>query len=112
VREVDVEEDDVGIELLDQRDRVGDRSRLADDLDGRLEPGAHAGAKEVVILHEDDAAQRPHDSLSSTSVPAPGAETMRAVPPTRSILPRIDSATPRRSGATASGSKPAPRSRT
>src|SRR5438034_8557636 len=86
---------DVGIELLDQRHGVGDRCGLADDFHGRLEPGAHAGAKEVVVFHEHDAAQRPaHESFNSTSVPSPGAETMRAVPLTRSILPRIDSATP------------------
>ena len=50
--------------------------------------------------------------LSSTSVPSPGTERMTAVPPWRCILPRIDSAMPLRSSATASVSNPAPRSRT
>ena len=51
-------------------------------------------------------------SINSTSVPPSGELTMRALPPWRSIRPRIDSRTPRRSAGMASGSKPGPRSRT
>ena len=114
VGQVHVEQHDIGVELLDQRHRLEHGARLADHLDRRTEPRAHAGTEKIVVVDEHDAAQRPAHRVtsSSTSVPSPGAETILAVPPTRSILPRIDSATPRRSAATASGSKPAPRSRT
>src|SRR5690606_18882169 len=50
--------------------------------------------------------------VSVHSVPPPGDVLTSAFPPYRSILPRIDSATPRRSTATAAGSNPRPRSRT
>ena len=50
--------------------------------------------------------------LSWTSVPASRSVTIVADPPERCIRPRIESAMPRRSGATESGSKPAPWSRT
>ena len=50
--------------------------------------------------------------VSSTSVPSPCRDRTVAVPPCRSILPRIDWASPRRSAPTDSGSKPLPRSRT
>ena len=48
----------------------------------------------------------------ATSVPPPGLERISACPPARSILPTMDSRTPRRSSASGPGSKPEPRSRT
>src|SRR6185295_4915309 len=104
VGQVHVEQDDVGIELLDQRDGLEDGAGLADDLHTRTKSCAYARAEEIVVVDEHDATHRTAHTLSSTSVPSPGADTILAVPPTRSILPRIDSATPRRSAATASGS--------
>src|SRR5438105_2134674 len=114
VRKVHVEEDDLGIELLDQRHRLGDARGLADELDGLAELGPHAGAKEVVVVDEDDAPLHvvPLGRVSSTSVPSPGALVTAAVPPTRSIRATIESEMPRRSAGTAAASKPAPRSRT
>src|SRR5207237_4221028 len=114
IGQVDVEEDDVGIELLDQRHGLLDACRLTDHVDGVAELGAHARAEEVVIVDEDDAAL--HDPLrgtdSSTSVPSPGVLETLASPPTRSIRRTIESAIPRRSAGTAAGSNPAPRSLT
>ena len=51
-------------------------------------------------------------SRSWTQVPRPGLETMATPPPWRWMRPRIESAMPRRSVGTASGSKPSPSSRT
>src|SRR6185436_8130277 len=114
VREVDVQQHDIRVELLDQRDRLLDARGLPDEVDGVAELGAHAGPEEAVVVDQDDAA--PHDaprgSVSSTSVPSPGAVVTSAVPPTRAMRPSIDSATPRRSCATAARSNPEPRSRT
>ncbi len=49
---------------------------------------------------------------SWTSVPSPGLETIETLPPWRRIRPRIESAMPRRSVGTWSGSNPLPSSRT
>src|SRR5689334_12610549 len=106
-----VEEDDVRVELLDQRDCVGHGSGLAHDVDGVTEFGADACEEEAVIVDEYDAA-RHLGSLSSTSVPFPGELVTSALPPARSSRPLIDSRMPRRSSGTAVGSKPTPRSRT
>ena len=80
VREVDVEEHDLRVEVLDQRDRRRDRPRLADHLDGVAELGLDAREEEPVIVDEDDAPT--HDALrgmrSSTSVPSPGVDTTDA----------------------------------
>src|ERR671919_1305273 len=111
VRKMHVEEDDVRVELLDQRHGVGHGPGLADDLHrpGELRPDA--GEEERVVVHQDDA--RLHDALrstrSSTSVPSSGALTIVACPPARSSRPSIESTSPRRSGGTAARSKPAPR---
>src|SRR5688500_4013240 len=114
VGEVDVEEDDVGVELLDQRHRLGHAPGRTDDFDCVAELRAHSGEEERVVVDEDD--PRLHDALlgrrSSTSVPSPGVLAIVARPPTRSSLPSIDSTMPRRSPGTAARSKPAPRSRT
>ena len=120
VRQVHVEEDDVGVELADQRDRIGDRRRLADHVDAGIELAPDARAEEAVVLHEHEAAPWLHERScggssgirSSTSVPSPGAVRIVAVPPWRATRLSIDSAIPCRSGATALRSKPAPRSRT
>ena len=64
-----VEQDDVRVELADQRHRVGDGARLADDIDGVAELGAHAGAEEVVVVDEDDAAL--HDALLAQAAARP-----------------------------------------
>ena len=97
---------------VDQRDRLLDGGGLADDLDVALELGAHAGAEEPVVVDDHDARHAVPGSVSSTSVPAPGAEWIAARPPWRAMRPTIDSRTPRRSAGTAAGSKPGPRSRT
>ncbi len=113
VRQVDVEQDDVGIELADQRHGLGDGAGLADDLDRLAELRSNARAEDVVVVDEDDAAAA-HDRLSSrssTSVPS-AEDTIAAVPPTRSMRPRIESAIPCESGDSSSGSNPVPRSRT
>ena len=92
---MDVEEDDVGIQLADQRHRLGHRAGFADDVDGLAELAAHTRAKEVVVVDEHDATAA-HVCLprrNSTSVPS-GDDVSVAVPPARSMRPRIDSAIP------------------
>ena len=113
VGQVHVEQHDLGIELADQRDRLGHAAGLADDVDDALQLAAHAGAEERVVVDQHDAAH--HDLLgivSSISVPSPGADLIVARPPARASRPSIDSRSPRRSAGTAARSKPAPRSRT
>src|SRR5205085_5823089 len=116
VGHVDVEQDDVGRQLADGVDGLGHRRRVADDVDEAVELRAHAGAKQLVVVDEDDADAGSHGALgsstSSTSVPPPGEAWIVARPPWRSIRPTIDSRTPRRSAGTADGSTPGPRSRT
>ena len=68
VGHVDVEQHDVGLLALDQRDGLVDGAGLADDLDAALELAAHARAEQRVVVDQHDA---PH-SDSSTSVPAAG----------------------------------------
>ena len=51
---MDVEEHDVRILLLDQRDGIGDRPGLADDLDRVAELGTDAGEEQAVVVHEHD----------------------------------------------------------
>jgi hypothetical protein len=111
---VDVEQDDVRVRVPDQRHRLLDGGRLADEVDRVAELGAHARAEQAMVVHEHDAPShaRLPGSVSSTSVPSPGAEAIVAVPPTRRMRPSIDSAIPRRSSATRERSKPTPRSRT
>ncbi len=99
------------VELLDQRHGIGDRPGLADDVDAVAELRADAGEEQAVIVDEDDAPFH-RGSLSSTSVPAPGALVTTELPPARSRRPLIDSRIPCLSPGTAAGSKPAPRSRT
>src|SRR4051812_12887993 len=111
VGHVHVEQDDVGPRLGDQPHRLVDRPRVAHHLDEPVELGAHAGPEQPVVVDDDDA-RHFSSSVSSTSVPAPGAAVIRALPPWRAIRATIDSRTPRRSSGTAAGSKPAPRSRT
>src|SRR5205085_2003864 len=113
VRQMHVEQDDVGVELLDQRHGVEDSASLADDVDPVAELVADAREEEGVVVDEHDA--RLHDRLgrtSSTSVPLPGADVTVAAPPARAMRASIDSERPRRSPATAPRSKPTPRSRT
>src|SRR5438477_940419 len=114
VGEVDIEQHDVRVELADQRNRLGDSARLADDVDRCRDLAADAGAEQLVIVDENDAECHVElrGSRSSTSVPEPGAVTIVAVPPARASLPSIDSVRPRRSSATAARSNPVPRSRT
>jgi DNA-binding NarL/FixJ family response regulator len=104
---------DADLDQLTPREREVLR-HLARDLEQRLELRAHAGAEELVVVHNQDAglAHGRSSSVSSTSVPAPGELVMRPRPPCRLIRPTIDSRTPRRSGGSAPGSKPGPRSRT
>src|SRR6185312_6244629 len=92
-------------------------------LDQPLELRLHARAEELVVVDDHDRRRRgvrhvPPPSSgtrcaeSDTSVPPPGMERTSARPPARSMRPRIDSRTPRRSAGTAASSKPGPRSRT
>ena len=112
VRHVDVEQDDVRVELLDQRHGVGDRRRLTDDLDrvaelgrtperniGDRRPGRHAASLGGPWQH------------SSTSVPSPTARD-RGDAAVALMRATIESLIPRRSCGTAALSKPMPRSRT
>ena len=95
------------------RHGLGHAGGLARDLEQRLELGAHAGAEELVVVHDQYARLgQARSSSSSTSVPDPGALEIVARPPWRRMRPTIDSRTPRRSDGTAAGSKPGPRSRT
>src|SRR5438270_138226 len=91
---------------------------VADDVEVGAELGAQAGEEEAVVVDEEEPGPRggAHDAgtgtRSCTSVPAPGVLDTTAVPPTRWMRPRIDSAMPCRSEGTAVGSKPRPWSRT
>ena len=109
---MDVEQHDIGVELLDERNGLGDARRLADDVDRFRELRANAREEELVIVDEYDATLHAvlRGSLSSTSVPLPGSLVIVACPPARASRPSIDSAMPCRSGGTAARSKPAPRS--
>ena len=100
VGHVDVEQDDVGALRGDERDGLLDARGLAHELDVALELGAHAGAEEPVVVDDGDARHAAPGSVSSTSVPAPGAEWIAARPPWRAMRPTIDSRTPRRSSGT------------
>ena len=51
-----------------------------------------------------------YSMVSSISVPSPGVDLTTALPPWRSMRPRIESRTPRRSSGIESMSKPRPRS--
>src|SRR4029077_8044892 len=113
VREVDVEQHDIRVELEDQRHGDGNAPRFADDLDTAAELAPHACAKELVVVDQHDADHAsPRGNVSSTSVPLPGSDQIVAAPPARAIRASIDSLMPRRSPATVRGSKPTPRSRT
>ena len=68
VGHVDVEQDDVGRALADQRDRLGHGRGVADDVDEPVELGAHAGAKQRVVVDEHDArASAPRRGQSRTA---------------------------------------------
>src|SRR6185436_14445398 len=113
VRHVHVEQHDVGVLALDGVERVLHAARLAGDLEQRLQLRAHARAKELVVVDDEDPGlAHERSNTSSTSVPWPVPLVTRARPPWRSMRPTIDSRTPLRSAGTASGSKPGPRSRT
>ena len=53
VGQVDVEQDDLRIQLADQRHGLGDAARLADDLDGVGKLVAHARAEELVVVDQE-----------------------------------------------------------
>ena len=55
VRHVHVEQHHVGLVLLDRRHRLLDAAGLADDLEQRLELGAHARAEQLVVVHDQHA---------------------------------------------------------
>ena len=91
---MDVEEDDVGIELADQRHRFGHQP-ASPTMSTAWPSSLRTPREEVVVVDEDDAAKA-HDCLprrNSTSVPS-AEDTSAAVPPARSMRPRIDSAIP------------------
>src|SRR5262249_1966813 len=113
VGEMDVEQHDVGIELADQRDGLGDAAGLADHLEPRPELAADAGAEEGVVVDAADAHQPSCLGIvSPASVPSPGSDVTLARPPARSIRASTDSERPRRSAATSARLNPTPRSRT
>src|SRR5215211_2884531 len=108
-----VEEDDVGLGLHDQLDRLAHGAGVPGDVDQPVELGAHPGPEQSVVVDQHRAGERAHPPItSSTSVPSPGRVWIAALPPWRSIRPSTDSRSPRRSAGTASRSKPGPRSRT
>src|SRR5581483_10801323 len=128
-RHVDVDEDDVGPGGGDPGQRLLHVAGRTDDVDPALQLAADPRPHQrMVVHHEDpDTVLLPlglvHRGLSSTrtgargtdnstSAPSPGAERTSAVPPWRRTRAEIESATPRRSGGTAAGSNPRPRSRT
>ena len=90
VGQVHVEQHDVGIELLDQRHRLGDRARpRRRSRPSRRARRAHPrGTDRGRRPARRDAMLRSCGSVSSTSVPSPGVETILAVPPARAIRPR------------------------
>ena len=116
--QVHVEQDDVRTGGPDALDRGRDVGGLADHVDVGAQLGPHTGADHrVVVDDEHPRLAARHAALrlgsdSSTSVPSPGAERTSAVPPSRVSRPVTESRSPRRSGGTAAGSNPAPRSRT
>ena len=90
-----VEENDLGIELEDQRDRLGHAAGLADDVDDAVQLASHTGAEQGVVVDEHDAAHHePLGMVNSISVPSPGVDLMVARPPTRASRPSIDSLSP------------------
>ena len=93
VGEVNVEQHDVGVERLDQRDGVGDVPASPTTSTLVAELGADAGEEERVIVDEYDSPCH-RGSRSSTSVPAPGALVTSALPPARSSRPLIESRIP------------------
>ena len=134
VGHVDVEQHDVRAQVRDPGDRLGDRARLADHRhvgDAAVQLGAHAGAEQGVVVDEEDPHRRcrlasvelapvaprrgrPGDRHPQVHLGAlPGracaaGPSRRAAPSCRARSP----ASPCRSSGTASGSNPAPRSRT
>ena len=92
-----------GARARDQRDRLGDRRRVADDVDEPVELGAHAGAEQLVVVDEHDP-RRGHGVMPPRARARArprcrrrGAAWIAARPPWRSMRPTIDSRTPRRS---------------
>jgi hypothetical protein len=55
---VHVEQDDVWAVLEDRHDRLADASRLTDDIDALAQLCSHAGAKQIVIVDDNDAHAR------------------------------------------------------
>ena len=115
VGHVHVEQHDVGtLSRVMTAIASADAAGLADHVDPLAELGAHAGAEHrMVVDQHDPCAVIAGGILISTSVPPPGVlRHLAPVPPCRSIRPMIEPRTPCRSSATASRSKPTPRSLT
>src|SRR5699024_10642556 len=137
--QVDVEENDIGLSLGDELDRLINSSRLPHDPELPTEGGSQPGPEDLVIIDDDDADLSLTRVLVHVSSPSlvraplpfalaswstltcsrrtetplpPGPPTTFAVPPARSILPRIDSRTPNRDPSIPARSKPGPRSLT
>src|SRR5581483_4703622 len=124
---VDVDEDDVGPGGGDAGGGLVHVAGRADDVDAALELAADPRPDQRMVVDDEDPDGAPahlgfsstrstragaRGTDSSTSAPSPGAERTSAVPPWRRTRAEMESATPRRSGGTAAGSKPRPRSRT
>ena len=113
VGKMHIEQDHVGLRGPDRDDRLVDRSDVADDVDGIADLGLHARTEQRVIIDDEHTDPSGHvGTTNSHSVPAPGAESNVARPPTRSMRSRIDMAMPRRSSPISAGKKPTPLSRT
>ena len=97
-----------------------DVGRLADDLERLAQLGAHARQEQPVVVDDEHphgrgrrrSRGRPREPQADLGPARPATRPTSAVPPYRCRRPRIESAMPRRSSGTVSGSKPFPWSRT
>src|SRR3954470_11891930 len=122
LRHVHVDQNDVGTGTADSLDRGCDVGRVAGDLELPPELRLHARQEQPVVVDQEHADRlgwrliAAHwsclGSRSATSVPSPGSVVTVAVPPARSMRPRMLCEMPRRSSGTVDASNPFPRSRT
>src|SRR5512132_1368368 len=127
-RQVHVKQHHVRLRMQNDSDSAVGIGSFTDDGYRTADLCLDAGAKHRMIIDDDDPIRPPLGrcalrivgirgfghllSSSRTSVPSPGAERIVAEPPWRAMRSMMLPLTPRRSWATASTSKPLPRSRT